>query len=136
MVSLIAAKAHHARTKFSTVPLRRHASKRYSQAGQNRKRKLEALAAPPELALHDFIRNLNSSAVSAASGSGAPPGKRKQTPVEALKAHQESSIAAIRAAETSQPHSWTHGSLSLASPELRLALPSQVNNIDKMNLGN
>jgi len=126
VVSLIAAKAHHSRTKFSTVPLRRHATKRYSQAGQNRKRKLESLAAPPELALHDFIRNLNSATVSAAAGSGAPPGKRKLTPVEALRVHQESSVASARSAEASQPQSWTHGSLSLASPELRLAVPAQV----------
>lgn len=126
VVSLIAAKAHHSRTKFSTVPLRRHATKRYSQAGQNRKRKLESLAAPPELALHDFIRNLNSATVSAAAGSGAPPGKRKLTPVEALRVHQESSVASVRSAEASQPQSWTHGSLSLASPELRLAVPAQV----------
>jgi len=125
VVSLIAAKAHHSRTKFSTVPLRRHATKRYSQAGQNRKRKLESLAAPPELALHDFIRTLNTSSVSAA-GSGAPPGKRKQTPVEALRAHQDSSLAAARVAEANQPQPWTHGCLSLASPELRLALPAQV----------
>ena len=127
VVSLIAAKAHHSRTKFSTVPLRRHATKRYSQAGQNRKRKLESLAAPPELALHDFIRTLNSSSASAAgAGSGAPPGKRKQTPVEALRAHQDSSLAAARVAEATQPQPWTHGCLSLASPELRLALPAQV----------
>ena len=57
MVSLIAGRAEHTRKKFSTLPLRRHAVKRYSQAGHNRKRKLESMAAPPELALHDFIRS-------------------------------------------------------------------------------
>ena len=56
VVSFLAAKAHHARHKFATVPLRRATIKRYSQAGQNRKRKLESLAAPSELRLHDFIR--------------------------------------------------------------------------------
>ena len=59
VVSLLAAKAHHARHKFATVPLRRATIKRYSQAGQNRKRKLESLAAPSELRLHDFIRSAN-----------------------------------------------------------------------------
>ena len=58
VVSFLAAKAHHARHKFATVPLRRATIKRYSQAGQNRKRKLESLAAPSELRLHDFIRYL------------------------------------------------------------------------------
>ena len=57
VVSLIAGRAEHTRKKFSTLPLRRHAVKRYSQAGHNRKRKLESMASPPELALHDFIRS-------------------------------------------------------------------------------
>ena len=57
VVSLIAGKVDHTRKQFSSLPLRRHAVKRYSQAGHNRKRKLESLAAPSELALHDFIRS-------------------------------------------------------------------------------
>ena len=60
VVSLIAGKVENTRHKFSSLPLRRHAVKRYSQAGHNRKRKLEALAAPAEFALHDFIRNKQS----------------------------------------------------------------------------
>ena len=63
VVSLIAGKMEHSRRKFSSLPLRRHAVKRYSQAGHNRKRKLESLAAPPELALHDFIRKKQNQAI-------------------------------------------------------------------------
>ena len=121
VVALLAAKAHHARHKFATVPLRRHATKRYSQAGQNRKRKLESLAAPSELRLHDFIQTQRAAA-------GPTPGKRKVAPTESLRLHQEAAHAAMRLQEsaTLPPPSCVTGSLNLASPELRLALPPQV----------
>ena len=101
------------------MPLRHHAVKRYSQAGHNRKRKLESLAAPPELALHDFIRSKNSGQ----SAAGATPGKRKLSPAELIKSHQDSVQATVRTAEMTN---WTQGCLNLASPDTRLAVPAQV----------
>ena len=121
VVSLVAGKVEHNKKKFSSLPLRRHAVKRYSQAGQNRKRKLESLASPPELALHDFIRT-KSSQTSQQSGQ-ATPGKRRLGPAETLKVHQDSVSARVRTAEMTD---WRAGSLSLASPDTRLAVPAQV----------
>ena len=46
----------------------------YFQAGQNRKRKLESLAAPSELRLHDFIRTHRAAAPAASTASGTGPG--------------------------------------------------------------
>ena len=136
VVSIIAAKAEHARRKFSTPPLRRQATKRYSQAGQNRKRKLESLAGPPELALHDFLRAREARESGRLAGTAAQPGKRKAGPVEALRQHREAAAAA-RAAEVAGPGtSWASGSLNLASPHLRLAVPphSQVTRSPASNI--
>ena len=113
------------RLKFNTFPLRRHAHKHYSQAGQTRKRKLESLPAPPELKIYDFIKNLNTTRLSSATA------KRRATPLESLRAHQERSGALSRDAEmvlagTYPPPSCVTGSLHLAAPELRLAMPGQV----------
>ena len=72
------------RLKFNTFPLRRHAHKHYSEAGQSRKRKLESLPAPPELKIYDFI-NSSRLAGTASTTSGS---KRRATPVESLRAHQ------------------------------------------------
>ena len=55
VVSILAKKSCVRRQKFATPAMRRHA-KIFSQAGLNRKRKLEETAAPPpELQLHDFV---------------------------------------------------------------------------------
>jgi len=126
VVSFLAAKAHHARHKFATVPLRRATIKRYSQAGQNRKRKLESLAAPSELRLHDFIRCQRANPSTPAPG--PTPGKRKVSPLESLRAHQEAAQASMRLAEAGglPPPSCVTGSLNLAAPDLRLPVPAQV----------
>ena len=129
VVSLVAGKVEHNKKKFSSLPLRRHAVKRYSQAGQNRKRKLESLAAPPELALHDFIRT-RSSQTSQQNGQ-ATPGKRRLGPAETLKVHQDSMSARVRTAEMTD---WRAGSLTLASPDTRLAVPAQVTHTDGFQL--
>ena len=56
VVSILAKKSCVRRQKFATPAMRRHA-KMFSQAGLNRKRKLEeTAAAPPELQLHDFVQ--------------------------------------------------------------------------------
>ena len=55
VVSLMAKKSCVRRQKFATPAMRRHA-KMFSQAGLNRKRKLEETAGPPELHLHDFLQ--------------------------------------------------------------------------------
>ena len=55
VVSLMAKKSCVRRQKFATPAMRRHA-KMFSQAGLNRKRKLEEMAGPPELQLHDFVQ--------------------------------------------------------------------------------
>lgn len=129
VVSLLANKTNHAKLKFNTVPLRRAAARRYSQAGINRKRKLEAAAAPPELRLHDFIQNLNNGRVTGAAGAAAA--KRKTTPVESLTRHREASRAAFQQAEALiagilPPPANASGCLNLVSPDLRLAVPAQV----------
>jgi len=80
--------------------LRRQA-RHLSEAGQSRKRRLESLPAPPELRIHDFIKNLNTTRLSgggvvpaapasagAAAAMAAPASKRKLTPVELLRVHQ------------------------------------------------
>ena len=144
VVSFLAAKAHHARHKFATVPLRRATIKRYSQAGQNRKRKLESLAAPSELRLHDFIRSANflccdpnahvvfetrcQRANPTSPAPGPTPGKRKVSPLESLRAHQEAAQASMRLAESGglPTPSCVTGSLNLAAPDLRLPVPTQV----------
>ena len=144
VVSFLAAKAHHARHKFATVPLRRATIKRYSQAGQNRKRKLESLAAPSELRLHDFIRSANflccdhnahvvfetrcQRANPTTPAPGPTPGKRKVSPLESLRAHQEAAQASMRLAESGglPTPSCVTGSLNLAAPDLRLPVPAQV----------
>jgi hypothetical protein len=89
----------HARLRFNTVPLRRQA-RHLSEAGQSRKRRLESsLPAPPELRIHDFIKNLNTTRLSgtppaaapgtpAASAAATAAGKRKLTSVELLRLHQ------------------------------------------------
>ena len=104
--------------------MRRHAHKHYSQAGQSRKRKLESLPAPPELKIYDFIKNLNTTRL-------PQPNKRWVPPVQSLRQHQERSIALAQDAEAvlagrCPPPSCVTGSLHLASPELRLAMPAQV----------
>ena len=134
MVSLIAGKVENSRQKFSSLPLRRHAVKRYSQAGHNRKRKLEALAAPPELALHDFIKNkqsqqvINLLRVQHSSNilfkqTVATSGKRKLSATELIRNHQESVNNRLRVSELTN---WSTGCLNLASPETRLSVPAQV----------
>ena len=77
-----------ARQKYNTVPLSR-AARKYSQAGINRKRKLEsapaASAAGPAGAaarLHDFFTTLNK--------------RKKTTPAEALAKHQQMVRASAR----------------------------------------
>ena len=60
IVSILARKSCVRRQKFATPAMRRHA-KMFSQTGNNRKRKLEETAAPPELKLHDFVQKLNRS---------------------------------------------------------------------------
>ena len=120
VVSFVAGKVEHSKKKFSSLPLRRHAVKRYSQAGQNRKRKLESLSAPSELALHDFIRNKTAASSSVAQPS---PGKRRLGPAETLKVHQDHVSARVRTAEMTD---WRAGCLHLASPDTRLAVPAQV----------
>ena len=55
VVSLMAKKSCVRRQKFATPAMRRHA-KMFSQAGLNRKRKLEEMTGPPELQLHDFVQ--------------------------------------------------------------------------------
>jgi len=129
VVSLVANKANHARLKFNSQSLRRVAARRYSQAGINRKRKLEASAAPAELRIHDFIQNLNNGRLAGAAGTVAA--KRKMTPVEALRRHQEATSAAAKQAEALlaglvPPPANAMGCLNLVSPDLRLTLPSQV----------
>ena len=119
VVSFVAGKVEHNRKKFSSLPLRRHAVKRYSQAGQNRKRKLESLSAPSELALHDFIR----SKTATSSAAQPTPGKRRLGPAETLKVHQDHVSARVKTAEMTD---WRAGCLSLASPDTRLAVPAQV----------
>jgi hypothetical protein len=85
--------ADHSRLRFNTVPLRRQA-RHLSEAGQSRKRRLESLPAPPELRIHDFIKNLNTTRLSApaaaATAGSVPASKRKLTPVELLRQHQVS----------------------------------------------
>jgi hypothetical protein len=86
--------ADHSRLRFNTVALRRQA-RQLSEGGQSRKRRLESsLPAPPELRIHDFIKNLNTTRLSAAaaatasSAAAVPASKRKLTPVELLRQHQ------------------------------------------------
>lgn len=128
VVSLIAGRVEHSRKKFSTMPLRRHAVKRYSQAGHNRKRKLESMSASPELSLHDFIRSKQNQAT------GGNTSKRKLSAAEVVKSHQDGVQASVRTAEMTN---WTQGCLNLASPDTRLAVPAQVGefklNIDRFN---
>jgi hypothetical protein len=96
----------HARLRFNTVPLRRQA-RHLSEAGQSRKRRLESsLPAPPELRIHDFIKNLNTTRLSgtppaaapgtpAASAAATAAGKRKLTSVELLRLHQVDFYASV-----------------------------------------
>ena len=81
------------------------------------------LAAPPELALHDFIKQKQSQTTHAQTGTGATPGKRKLTGAEVIKQHQDSVQARVRTAEMTN---WTQGCLNLASPDTRLSVPAQV----------
>ena len=116
VVSLLAAKAHHARHKFATVPLRRATIKRYSQAGQNRKRKLESLAAPSELRLHDFIRSANFFAVILMLTWSLKPGVSGQT---RPRRHQG------RLQESEKFHLWRACELTRRQPRPRCDLQNQ-----------
>jgi hypothetical protein len=79
VVSLVAKKASLARQKFATAPMRR-ATKKFSQVGINRKRKVEAsLATPPELRLHEFLQKR-------LKGNNRPAGV--SAAVESLHKHQ------------------------------------------------
>ena len=59
---------------------------------------------------------------------GPTPGKRKVSPLESLRAHQEAAQASMRLAEAGglPPPSCVTGSLNLAAPDLRLPVPAQV----------
>ena len=59
---------------------------------------------------------------------GPTPGKRKVSPLESLRAHQEAAQASMRLTEAGglPTPSCVTGSLNLAAPDLRLPVPAQV----------
>lgn len=134
VVGIIAQKTNQSRLKFSTPRLRRHVHKHYSHAAHSRKRKLESLPAPPEIKIYDFIQKLNKSEVqNSSSGQNQQPSapKKRVPPIERLKDQQERSSSILRNSEdilrgVCPPPSCVTGSLHLADPNIRLALPSQV----------
>ncbi len=90
VVSIVAKKASLSRQKFGTTPLRR-ATKKFSQVGINRKRKVEAsLAPPPELRLHEFLQKRLK------SNKQQQPSAATSSAVEALQKHQSVARACLK----------------------------------------
>ena len=75
VVSVLARKSCINQQKLATASVRR-TLKKFSQVGVNRKRKLDACAAPSEIKLYDFIVNVNKS-------------YKKVSPQEVLQKHQQ-----------------------------------------------
>ena len=94
------------------------------------------MAAPPELALHDFIKTKQSQQVRHCSEAqimnsqyksfiqtGASSGKRKLSATELIRSHQESVNNRLKVSELTN---WSSGCLNLATPDTRLTVPAQV----------